>query len=62
MKLDAVGHLLVGEARDALTRLGVPQPTVAVITTADKLCALVVEADIANSLCVACKVKKEGGK
>eukprot|EP00041_Stephanoeca_diplocostata_P030715 m.936751 g.936751 ORF g.936751 m.936751 type:complete len:616 (+) comp23811_c0_seq5:2954-4801(+) len=48
MKLDAVRNFLVGEARDALARLRVPQPHHAVIPSADKLRARVVERCLAH--------------
>mmetsp|Transcript_29646 Transcript_29646/g.77764 ORF Transcript_29646/g.77764 Transcript_29646/m.77764 type:complete len:268 (-) Transcript_29646:637-1440(-) len=53
MKLDAVGNLLVGEPRDALPRLRVPQPHHLVVAGGEVPRAVVVERNVPHTRSVA---------
>ena len=50
MKLNTVGQLVIAEASDTLAGLCVPQFDVTVITGADKIGTIMVEADVFHSL------------
>ena len=50
MKLNTVGQLVITGASDTLAGLRVPQFDVTVITGADKIGTIVIEADIFHSL------------
>ena len=52
VKLNTVGQLVIAEASDAFTSLGVPQFDMSVIPGTDKVGTIVVEADVFNCLCV----------
>ncbi len=53
VELDAVRHLLVGEAPHTLARLRVPQAHHAVVAGRQEARAVVVVANVAHALCVA---------
>ena len=52
MELNTVGQLVIAEASDTFTGLGVPQFNVPIVAGTDKISTIVVEADVFNSLAV----------
>ena len=53
IKFDAIRNLLVGEPRNNLPRLSVPQLDIPIIRCRKKLVACIVKANVSNSLSMA---------